>query len=369
MVDPLANLTSSEGSLLSVYLDRPSPGGYAALISDLGRVARQSVSSQSKPLQKSVDADLARLRQMADRFESEVAPAYALFASSLDGIWELKALPQPTAPVAVVGARPYLRPLRAVPRPIRTAILVADRSQARLFVGFDGEIDEIEPPITADIGKSNFGGFSGYDEHGVRARAHDIAARLWREASNEMLERHLEKPFDLLLLGGLNQSIEDIRGELHPYLLDLPFESFPASPTEISFPKLKEELALQRVAFRRRREMGLVDELLAASARRERGLLGLPDTLGAVNTHSISDLVVAGDFAKPGVLCPQCGFIARFGDRCSVCSAEMHHVPDVVSAMMDATVSSGGKVHQLMIGSALDSYGIGALTRFEVRAS
>lgn len=369
MVDPLASLASPKGSLLSVYFDRPSPGGFAALISDLGRMARSSVSEKERQLQKSVDADLHRLRNLADRFESEAVPAYALFASSLDGIWELKTLTHPTPAVAVVGTKPYLRPLRAVPRPIRTAILVADRALARVFVGFDGEVEEIEPSITADIGKSNFGGFGGYEEHNVRARAHDVSNRLWKEAGDALLDLHVDRPFDLLLLGGLSQFIDDMRGALHPYLQELPSESFTASPSEVTNARLREELAVQRVVYRERRESILVDQLLAASARNERGIVGLQPTLDAVNSQAISDLVVAGDFEKPGTLCPNCGFIARSGSRCVVCSAGMHEVSDVVSAMMDATVSSGGNVHQLMIGSALDGHGIGALTRFEVRAS
>ncbi len=369
IVDPIANLKSPQGSLISIYLDRPSPGGFPALITDLGRVAKQEVSSKSRSLQKSVDADVARLREMADRFESEAVPAYALFASSLDGIWELKALAQPTSPVAVVGARPYLRPLRAVPRPIRTALLVADKSQARIFIGFDGDVEEIEPPIAAEIGKPNFGGFAGYDEHGVRARAQDVASRLWREAGDALLERHVESPFDLLLIGGVNEAIEGIRSELHPYLSELPFESFPASPSDISPARLKEELALQRAAYQRKREGALVDDLLGLAARGTRGLLGLGPTLRAVNAQAISDLVVAGEFTRPGVLCPQCGQIDRAGTVCGVCSNDMHEVRDLISGIMDATVASGGRVHQISIGSALDRDGIGAITRFELPES
>ncbi len=366
IVDPIANLKSPEGSLVSIYLDRPSPGGFPALITDLGRVARSEVATKSRALQKSVDADLARLRDLADRFEAEVAPAYALFASSLNGIWELQALPQPTSPVAVVGARPYLRPLRAVPRPIRTAIVVADRSQARLFVGFDGELEEIEPPIAAEIGKSNFGGFAGYDEHGVRARAQDVASRLWRTAGDKLLERHLEAPFDLLLIGGLSESLEDIRSELHPYLADLPFAAFPATPTDISIPRLKEEMRDQRLAYRRDRESALVDGLLALAAQGNRGLIGLPACVAAVNAQAVADLVVAGEFTRPGVVCPQCGFMDRSGTICTICGTGFHEVRDLVSAMMDSTVASGGRVHQLTIGSALDSHGIGVIARFEL---
>jgi hypothetical protein len=351
---------------MSVYLERPSPGGWPALISELGRGVRTAGEGRGREVEKSVENDLHRLRSMAERFESEMAPGYALFASSIDAIWELKPLAHGAGSTAVLGSRPYLRPLRAVPRPIRTAVIVADRSQARLYLGYDGNLEELVEPLTADIGKSNFGGFGGYAEHGVRARAQEVASRLWKEAGDVLLQLHQEAAFDFLMVGGLEESIEDIRSELHPYLRDLPHSSFTVSPTDVSIARLREELAVQRREFRRRRESALVEEVLASAARNDGGLLGLGASLNAVNAQGVSDLVVAGDFARPGTMCPQCGYLDRNVEECPVCSSAMLAVSDVVSPAMDATVAAGGKVHQLMIGSALDRHGVGALTRFQI---
>jgi hypothetical protein len=44
----------------------------------------------------------------------------------------------------------------------------------------------------------------------------------------------------------------------------------------------------------------------------------------------------------------------------------MFPVDDIVGAVMDATVASGGNVFQINVASPLDSGGIGALTRFPV---
>lgn len=369
IADPIAMLRSPEGALVSIYLDRPSPGGFTALISELGRELKQSNSRRGREVEKSVDADLRRLRSLADQFESEATPGYALFASSLNGIWELRSLAHRPNSISVLGSRPYLRPLRAVPRPIRTAIIVADRSQARLFVGYDGEVEEICEPLTADIGKANYGGFGGYAEHGVRARAQEVANRLWKEAGDILLTRHQEAAFDLVIVGGLEESIEDIRGELHPYLRDLPHASFTVGPTDVSPGRLKDELAAQRVEFRKRRENHLVEDLLAAAGRSDGGLLGLGPALEAVNAQGVSDLVVAGEFARSGAMCPSCGYLDRTEKDCPVCGETMQAVGDVVSAAMDATVSAGGRVHQLMIGSPLDHHGVGALTRFQIAAA
>jgi hypothetical protein len=44
----------------------------------------------------------------------------------------------------------------------------------------------------------------------------------------------------------------------------------------------------------------------------------------------------------------------------------MHQLEDVVAALMEAVIASGGTVHQLDVASPLDLEGIGALTRFQV---
>jgi hypothetical protein len=46
----------------------------------------------------------------------------------------------------------------------------------------------------------------------------------------------------------------------------------------------------------------------------------------------------------------------------------MFPVEDVVAAAMDATVGSGGTVHQIEVASPLDVDGVGVLTRFRVVA-
>lgn len=368
VADPIADLRSPEGSLISMYLKRPSPGGFAALISDMGRSVREAAAGRSRRVEKSVESDLRWVRDLADEFEMTSVPSYAVFASSLDGISQVKPLAHAAPSIAVLGSRPYLRPLRSIPRPIRTGIIVADRSQARVFIGFDGSVEEVGRPLTAEIGKPNYGGFAGYKEHSVRSRAHEVATRLWKEAGEILFDRHQSAALDLVLLGGREESFDDIRRELHPYLLDLPQASFNASPSDVTLARLRAELSGQRAQYRERRETDLVESVLAAAGREDGGLLGLSTTIKAVNAQAVSDLVVAGGYTKPGGMCPACGYLDRTGGVCPVCGSEMHHVVDIVSAVMDATVSAGGRVHQVLVGSPLDRHGVGALTRFEVAA-
>jgi hypothetical protein len=49
-----------------------------------------------------------------------------------------------------------------------------------------------------------------------------------------------------------------------------------------------------------------------------------------------------------------------------VCGERLFLVEDVVGALMESVVGSGGVVSQIRVASPLDRHGVGALTRFPV---
>ncbi len=367
LADPIAELRSPSGSLISVYLGRPSPGGMTALITDLLRPVREAAESKDRSVQKSVRADAERIHDHAEQLEGDAAPAYAIFASELDGLFTVEALAHKVPNVSALGPRPYLRPLRAAPKALRTGVIVADRSQARVFVVCGELIDEVSPSLIADIGKANYGGFAGYDEHGVRGRADEVSTRMWREAGAILLEKHQQSPFDYLAIGGHGEIVEEIGRTLHPYLDRLHRATFHAGPQTLSIPRLRVELAAQAEEVRRRREAALAERVCDTARSDGLGVLGLAPVLAASNSQAIDTLVVAGEFSRPGSICNSCGYLARSGNRCPVCGSSMFPVDDIVAAAMEATVAAGGRTHQIVVSSPLDAHGVGALTRFSSR--
>ena len=364
--DPIADLRSQNGSLISVYVDRPSPGGFGALLTDLVRPVRERSRWMGRRVEKSVRADADRIHDLAETLEVGSAPAYAIFASRLDDLFLLEPLPHPTPNVSTIGPRPYLRPLRAAPRALRSGIVVADRALARIFVGFEGVIDELSGPADAEIGKSNFGGFSGYQEKGVRAHADEVSARLWRKAGARLLEQHLNQPFDYLAIGGHEETVEEIARSLHPYLARLPRATFVANPNGMRLATLRAEMAVHDIEIGRHRQEALAGRICDTAWGGGNAVLGLNSTLEAANAQAIDTLAVAGPFTRSGVICSQCGHLSRNGDSCPMCDSPMFAVDDVVAAVMDATVLAGGRAYQLNVASPLDVVGIGAVTRFPV---
>lgn len=366
VTDPIAELRSRAGALVSLYVDRPSPGGMAALLSDLLRPVREAAADQDRAVQKSVRADAERIRSHADQLEADGAPAYVFFASDMDGVFSLEALSHPVPNVSRLGPRPYLRPLRAAPRPLRAGVIVADRAKARVFVASGDLIEEVTEPLGADLGKTNYGGFAGYREHGARSRAEEASARMWREAGGVILERHLDRPFDYLAVGGHEETIEEVARLLHPYLARLYRTTFVANPHLLTLSGLRAELADQAAEVRRYRQEALAGRVCDIAWSDGLAVLGLAPTLTAANAQAVDTLVVAGSFARSGVLCDVCGFLARSGEDCPVCRAATFPVEDVVAAAMESVIAAGGRVRQIEVPSPLDLAGVGALTRFAV---
>lgn len=364
--DRIADLRSPGGSLISLYADRPSPGGFAALLTDLLKPVRDRAEGLAREVTMSVRADAERIHGLAGQFEMESAPGYAIFASDADGIFVVESLTHPSRNFSTLGPRPYLRPLRAAPKSLRAGILVADRVRARTFVSSADLVEELGEPLDTDIGKPNFGGFAGYDEHGVRARAEEATARLWKEAGGRLLERHLKRPFDYIAIGGHEEMIEEIARSLHPYLDRLHRADFVANPATLRPTVLRSELAALDVTVRRERQEALAGRVCDTAWSGGNAFLGLSPALEAANAQAIDTLVVAGGFARPGVICNQCGYLARDGEICPVCDAATFETSDVVAALMEAVIGAGGKVSQIGVPSPLDAHGVGALTRFPV---
>ncbi|MEX1124258.1 MAG: hypothetical protein WD895_04670 [Acidimicrobiia bacterium] len=366
LADPIAGLRSASGALITIYFDRPGPGGMAALLTDLLKPVREEAEGQGGGVRKSVRADADRIRDLADQLETDVAPSYVIFASDADDVFLLEPLTHPVPNTSHLGPRPYLRPLRAAPRPLRVGVIVGDRVITRVFVGSDDLIEELSV-FSAEIGKPNYGGFGGYEEHNVRAHAGEETTRMWKAAGTRLLERHLDRPLDYLVVGGHDETMEDIGRTLHPYLARLQRATFTTNPQTMTPAVLRTQVADVGAEVRRRKQAELAEHLCDTALGGGLAVLGLAETLQACNVQAVDALVVAGSFTRPGVICNQCGYLARSGDGCPVCSTPMFSVEDVVAAAMDATVAAGGTVHQIEVASQLDVEGVGAVTRFHVR--
>jgi hypothetical protein len=364
-MDQVAALNSPSGLLLSVYLNR-LPQGASAQIADLLKPLRVRLDSLDRASAKALRQDLDRVHHLAPRVDAATAPAVVIFASSSDGIFAYHTIDSPVWDHASFGPRPYLRPLRAIPRPVRTGVAVADRRRVSLLVADNGRVEKIGPVLEAERLKDNFGGFSGYEEYGARQHVSEVTTHLWREAAARLMEAHQEQPFDLLVVGGHEETLDEFTGHLHPYLRSLPSTRLVVDPRTLTPATLRARVGEVAAGARRAEEEHLLETLLTALDRGGLACRGVASVLAAVNQAAVDRLVVAGRFAVAGVVCERCRFLGRVEAVCPQCGGRTLPVEDVVAEAMEEVLTRSGRVDQVGVASRLDADGVGAFLRFAV---
>lgn len=364
-ISSLGRLRSEQGSLVSIFLNHP-PGPAAAALSDLLKPVRAAGDRMERSAAVSVKADVERIAALAARMDADPAAAFAVFASQGDGIFEQVSLKSPVWDHASVGRRPYLRPLRAIPRPLRAGVMVADRRQARVFVSDNGDLAQVGDVIEGDLGKSNFGGWHGLEEHRVRGRADEEASRVWGAAAARLFEEHQQRALDVVGLGGHHPTNGELGAVLHPYLRALPNVEFVVDPHTMTAPILKAIVDAKLGEVRSEAERRLVERVLEAVGAGVPAARGTAEVLTAANAKAVQQLVVAGTFSKPGVACSRCRWLGRTGAECPVCSSPLDEVDDVIGEAIESVLGAGGAVDQVAYASALDADGVVAVLRFPV---
>jgi peptide subunit release factor 1 (eRF1) len=360
-----ADLRSDAGSLVSMYVDRTS-GPSVTVVNELVKILKARAETAGRAIAQSIRADIDRIEGVAARLDTGGDPSWFLFASDADGVFEHHPLACGVQNFVTVGRRPHLRPLRAMRRPVESLLMVVERSRVVVY-RVDGALTELGM-FEADAGKENYGGFQGYEEHGATRRTGEETARIWREAGALALSAHQTAPVDMLLVSGHRHDLDHFVGQLHSYLQALPTERAVIDPRTATPAELLERARAKEPNVVRARDEQAIRSVLEGAYQGRPVARGTSAVLTAANLGAVDRLVVCGPFAKPGVRCEGCGWLARAGERCPICEAAFEQVDDVVGAAIEAVLAQGGGIAQVGVASALDADGVAATLRFPLPA-
>ncbi len=364
MIAGLAKLHSPGGTLISLTVER-RPGAVRTGLSSLLRPIKEAGEAFDRDGAKSIRTDVARILDFADDIEELGGRGVAIFASKQDDIWEVRRLEREPINRTHLSTRPYLRGVRVLPNPMRAGVALVDHAASRLWVA-DGEGMHVIEKLTADIGKSNYGGYEGYDEHTAQRRADEATTHMWKRASELLLVAHRSEPFDLLAIGAMEETQGEFVDELHDYLSRLPEHRFTVDPNTTSETELYRVVDDAAAALRKTRDVAVIDAFLEAKGAGRPVTVGTKDSLEAINAHAVETLLVAGPFERDGVRCDACGWMSRVGEACPLCGSDTVAESDILSYAMDAVTTSGGTVRQVRVASQLDADGAGAILRFPI---
>jgi peptide subunit release factor 1 (eRF1) len=367
--DRLARFESPDFPVLSVYVNRDSShASVRARICDLLKPLRLH-TDLDHDAQMSLRTDLETVVGLADRIDSDRAPATAMFACQGGGLFEYIPLSTQVWDTATLSDRPYLRPLRTVRQGDRVLAVIVDRKHAWLYCGDGTNLRSLEVIEESESHKSNFGGFSGYEERGARSHAEALERRHFRVVADRLFELQRELGFGQLVVGGHEETISRFEAFLHPYVRDLLIGSFVIDPHTMTDAEISRHADALLADARNSTEFDLAAKVSGTADEGGRAVLGLTGVLEAVNRGAVDHLVVAGPFVRDGVRCSTCNRLDRNDGRCQACGSDTTRVDDIIDAAMEQVLRTGGRADQLSVASSIDVHGVGALVRFSVRVA
>lgn len=356
---PFAQSTSSTYPVLSVYLNKGPALG--AQLTDVLKPIKELEFERAQEM--SLRADIEKISNL--RLERETAPAIGIFSCDGEGWFHVERLHRSVPDFATTGHRPYLRPVRTLPRNTRTKVAVVESRSATLWLMEAGQITKVDDIVVDETVKKNYGGWQGYAERKAQARSDELMHRHYRETAEKLFTLHKRQPFDYIIVGGHRTDTHEFVESLHPYLRSHVAGEFVIDPRTMTGPAVLEKASALEAAAERDRRIALVDSIMDASGSTGKAALGISDVVDATNLKAVQDLVVVTESPRvPGAICDECTWISLSGGECQGCGAEMRSVCDVVDEVIEAVIRDRGTVEGIGADTALDAHGVGGLLRF-----
>jgi histone H3/H4 len=249
-------------------------------------------------------------------------------------------------------------------------IVLLDRANLRLFTMFLGEVEEHiregfdhrKVRHTKTVGMNHMGSAS----HAQRKADEQIRLNLRHIAKDMelMLEQHSIRR---IILAGSPEITTELRS-----VLPRPVQSHVIGTVDLAITATIEDIRSKAVPlaekFERDTENGIVKDLVTSAAKSARVVVGLVNTLYALNRRRIWQLVYADEFHSPGYECPKCAALFSIETvSCSFCGSAVSSIEDVVERAVDHAVRRGAMVEVIRGAEAesslMNAGGIGAFLR------
>jgi peptide chain release factor subunit 1 len=350
-VTRLLGIRSPDHRIVSVYLTVPlDPAQRRGVPAHLDEVLAHGheVCDDGAAWASVRRSELPVIRRVVSTHAHEwLGHSVAIFACAKLRLLETIPLRGQVRDLAVIGSRPYVRPLLAeLQRCPCYAVAVVDRRHAWLFRVTGDSISPEDHVQSQTVGSKKFGGWHGFQSYRNDQRARKLARQHYAAAGAALASIVGEGGCGPIVVGGHEPETSDFAAGLPPGLRGRVAGTFVIDPHTMT-PARVRQLADEVVAgWEDRREQGLAAEL-AAQPVGGRTVMGVDACLAAANQHAIQLLVVPDDEVRPGFSCENCGALAVAGGACGACGGPTRPVGDVIEELAVRVTQEGGSVHSV----------------------
>jgi len=271
-----------------------------------------------------------------------------------------------------VGERPLVKPLKDLMESYGGyGVVLVDKQGARLFHFNLGELTEQEGVLGEVVKHTKRGGASSFPgrrggEAGRTDHMEETIERNMKEASEFAVRFFEENHVRRVLIGGTDDNVARLRGILPKTWQSLVMGAFPMSMTATHPEVLARAMQISQEAELRRTQR-LVDELITTAAKGTGAVVGLENTLEAVNNNKVQTLVVEEGFRSGGSECQGYGHLTiKDGEVCPVCGSQLFSAGiDVVDLAVNSVMRHRGDVEVIPASAGLEKAGhMGAVLRY-----
>lgn len=317
-------------------------------------------------VRKSLEYDLKRIDSYIEHLIHQLTDTpyhgIAVFACHALDTFLVYRSTVPFSPQFAVNSRPQIRQLCFLRDEFAGALVVVVATDTARIVEVRLGGIALEKALERDIpGRHKQGGWSQ-----MRFQRHikDQMERYHKEVAEEVTQLFDDEEPAYVILGGQDHILAGFKRFLPERLLGkvvatLPFDRNTPEPAILEYVRRTLE------SCARGREEKLVRELIARAMSHRLAVLGVHDTLQAILTKQVYELLVNEAFNAIGWHCRLCGAIGDGSlSLCAGCAAPASQA-EVGEAMMQAVLRQGGMVNVVHNHPQLqEAGGVGALLRY-----
>ncbi|HKP87360.1 MAG TPA: hypothetical protein VJZ26_14745 [Blastocatellia bacterium] len=291
-----------------------------------------------------------------------------IFADSSRDFWWQRDLQVELPTGGRWSQKPWVRPLLEVLEGHdKFGVILIDKHRARILT-MDASGMEQQAEIVSDV--SNKHSTTGTDHimsQGAMQREHveHVKAHA-RRAADELAAVVDRMGLTRIAIGGPVEATSMFTGELPKRLQQMVIGTI-SVPVDAGYDRLSSELSAIQQQAEHEDETKMVESMITAAMKGDRAVLGISETLSAIQEQRVYRMVVARDFRIEGKECALCHVLTADGrEACSFCGGKLEPAPDLINRASHRVIEQAGKV-QMVSGEAADklaSAGIGAVLRF-----
>ncbi len=307
--------------------------------------------------------DIQRVQNFVEMGYSRQGRGLIVFSCAAADFWWAQSVQPPVPDTCFVSFRPYIRPLAVLLDTYeRYGVMQVDQSGARLYLFHMGLLEAAEGYLGEEVKLHRRGGWSAPR---LQRRELEQARQNLQDAA-ELAERfYREAGIRRLILCGTDKNVAQFKDLLSHRLRSMVVGHFNvdnnASTAEISSRALT--IAQEAGASA---ATALTDGVITTAHKGGNAVLGLTETLTAVQSGRAQHVVVLSGFTQPAYRFVDSGYILlELTEQSELASGRVQSLPDAVDSVIRRAIAQGIGVTILEEHPALAEAGkIGAMTRY-----